>query len=97
MDGLLIDRTRGAVLYRLGRHEPALGALQTASSQHLEGGKLNLHVYLALAHAKLGHEREAETWYAKALGAADDLLGPATIQRALLEEARALLEGEAPR
>jgi len=56
----------GAVLYRAGRYEEALGRLDEAMKENTYGGSLSCWLFLALAHHRLGHAAEARSYLDKA-------------------------------
>jgi hypothetical protein len=59
--------TRGAVLYRAGRHASAVRQLNEAVAVH-GTGMVEDWLFLSLAHQRLGHAAEAKKWLDRARG-----------------------------
>jgi superkiller protein 3 len=86
-------RFLGAALSRSGKHADALATLEYGAASHPQGGGFHLRAWLAIVHARLGHEREARRWYQRAReGFRADTPDRDEWQR-LLDEAQALIEG----
>lgn len=58
----------GAAAYRLGRYEEAIGYLNESNRAHSDGGLVWNWLFLAMAHHRLGQDREASTWIDRASG-----------------------------
>ena len=61
--------TRGAVLYRAGRHAEAVKVLREGMALHPQGGEFHDWVFLALAEHRLGHADAARDAATKARAA----------------------------
>src|SRR5262249_55980155 len=58
--------TLGAALYRAGRYADAVRRLEEAAKLRGAGGGEGTHLFLAMAHARLGHAEEARRWSQRA-------------------------------
>jgi WD40 repeat protein/serine/threonine protein kinase len=58
--------TLGAVLFRAGRFEEAIKAIERSIEAHGAGGAVYDALFLAMAHHKLGHTDEARRWLKRA-------------------------------
>jgi WD40 repeat protein/serine/threonine protein kinase/tetratricopeptide (TPR) repeat protein len=58
--------TLGAALYRAGRHAEAVKRLEEAVKVQGKGGTAWDWLFLAMAHHRLGHAKEAREWLARA-------------------------------
>jgi tetratricopeptide (TPR) repeat protein len=65
--------TLGVALYRAGRYSEAITRLNQAVQAGLQKGMLQDWLFLAMAHARLGHESEARQWFTKAVRELDRL------------------------
>jgi WD40 repeat protein/tetratricopeptide (TPR) repeat protein len=59
--------TLGLILYRAGRCEEAVQRLNEAIAAGGKGGTVDDWLFLAMAHQRLGHTREARQWLSKAV------------------------------
>jgi hypothetical protein len=62
----MILNTLGATLYRAGRFEDSARALTEAIRRQGGEGTAYDHLFLAMAHDRLGHTEEAHRWHARA-------------------------------
>jgi predicted Zn-dependent protease len=67
-----VQKTLGLACYRAGRWKEAIGPLEKyqASSDH--GPSPLVALFLAMSHAQLGNDTQAQEWYEKATAAATD-------------------------
>jgi WD40 repeat protein/tetratricopeptide (TPR) repeat protein len=92
--------TLGAALYRAGKLDAALRRLNEAIKVGGKGGDAFDWLFLAMAHHRLGHAKEASLWLQKAVKDIDDPRGTIdwdhrlTLQL-LRREAEALIQGKA--
>jgi tetratricopeptide (TPR) repeat protein len=67
-----LQNTRGAVLYRAGRHEEALRQFEAAVADHWKGGTAWDWFFLAMVNHKLGNRDDAQAWLDKAVDWMDE-------------------------
>ena len=85
--GINRQNTLGAILYRAGRFEKAVEALDRSVATHGAGGTPYDAFFLAMAHHRLGHAEEAARWLAPRHRARPDRDAQARRERAILVDA----------
>jgi WD40 repeat protein len=95
--------TLGAALYRAGRFEEALAALERALVAHGSGGTPHDWLFLAMTCRRLGRDADAGAWLKRAENAQAAAAAPAAGDwtrelelRLLREEAKLVVDGQPP-